>query len=252
MDDIIKEIYLNCTLYDICNLYIINKQWYNVSKIYRQSISKSILNKNGYFNFDFDKKNNELNYFYDYYHILKTFINYDSKLQKNIIKTYLDGKYNLCYFIIINDNFNNLSEKVVKDHFKEYDIDFLVESILDYFFLVKQRSTLNNKSLLIYLIKWKINQLNNIYNKNYNTDNYNMYNKNYNTDNYLSNFYLLELHGFLNKKFQHYNNQINYWKENNNINNGSIGKYRYKYTPLNFLHKYNIKQNLIMYLEDNI
>ena len=259
MDDIIKEIYLHCDLTDICNLYIVNKQWYNVSKIYKQSISKSILNKNGYYNFNFEDKfsrtvdkssctkkhelKHELNSLSrnynhsNYHHILKTFINYDPTFQKNIINTYFDGKYNLCYFIIINDNFNDVAEKAIKEHFRDYDIEFLVESILDYYFLVRQRSKLNNKSLLIYLIKWKIKQLNNIY-----TDN----------NNYLSNFYLLELHGFLNKRFKHYyNNHINYWLDNTVNNKGTTVKYRYKHIPLDFLHKYNIKQNLIMYLEDD-
>lgn len=137
--DIIKEIYIHCLLTDLDKLSLICKQWYHVSKFYKQTIAKSILYKYGYKNI---KRNT------NYYTLLRHFLNYDKTLSKNILNTYMDNKYNLCKFII-----NNYYCEFNLDKYLLMDVNHVVDLIRDTIFI---RNKKGDENLLTCLIIWKM------------------------------------------------------------------------------------------------
>lgn len=138
-NDIIKEIFVCSSLTDLNKLPLVCKEWYHVSKIYKQTIAKTILNRHGYTKF---KKNT------NYFLLLKHFLNYDITLKKDILNCYLDNRYILCKFII-----NNYYDKFNLDKYLEMDINSVVDLIRDTIFI---RNKKGDEKLLIYLIIWKM------------------------------------------------------------------------------------------------
>jgi hypothetical protein len=143
IDDIIINIYKYCDFKDLHEFIFVNYKWFHVFKTYKQSISKLILQNHGYINF---KKNT------DFYSLLKEFYKYDSTLDKNIIKSYIDNKYILCKFIINNLNCN-LNQKSLTPYLTK-DINLLTDSIRDHIFINNKKG---DEFLLKNLIIWKMN-----------------------------------------------------------------------------------------------
>lgn len=140
-NDIIKEIYIHSNFIDLHKFLHINKRWFFVFNVYKQSISKSILKRYNYVKF---RKNT------NYYQLLKQFYIYDASLGKNLVKCYIDHKYIFCNFIINNVNINN---KFDYQRYMLYDINYMVESIRDVIFI---KNKIGDAYLLTHLIIWKL------------------------------------------------------------------------------------------------
>lgn len=147
VNDNIINIYKYCDFKHLHEIIFVNRKWFNMYKLYKQTISKLILENHGYINF---KKHT------DYYQLLKEFYIYDSTLDKNIIKCYIDKKYALCKFIINNLDLDTSS----LTKYLDYDINLMTDSIRDYIFIKNKKG---DEYLLKNLIIWKMHIFSNIY-----------------------------------------------------------------------------------------